>query len=731
MSDNINFDYKNLSPFKWFVLENFPFIEADFDALTEWQLFCKIGKEINKIIDSQNIVGEQAENLTNSFNTLYNYVHNYLDNLDVQEEINNKLNEMAESGELSNIISNFLNLNPILTFNNVEEMKNANWLLQGNIVNTLGFYNENDEGGNNYIISNEPSNTIKDILLNNGKYAIAQIKDNTFNVLSFGVKADNETDNTEIIQNLINYASSLPNSTIYFPSKPQDYLIDRIILKRNVSIKGNGTRISQITTNNDMFVLDKGEITNNNYSLKIENIHIVPNHLNQNQVMLNFTALQNNNKGGGLWHAQIKDIIISPLSGNQIGLQLLADDISQNNIDCANQYLEFNNINIYRNSENAVCLNIVGQIGQTQFINCEFNGTDKTLQGKSVVIQGLNTSNDSSLLPLVFDNTTFQTANNPLYIDTKSVVVLNNCHFEQSGNSIIIDNRSNLTLNNCNFSSSGLVNNGLIGVGEACSLIANNITFYALNTNAIFPLNENADFRKIKLTTFSGEIIYDNILPYLEIKDNYKLYALNSNVLALSEDTQSNVSISEIHSSLDCSDDLTLINLSDYKLIINNNLKEYPDGIILPPNVDNIVLLKNQCVKLKRIFTKYTKRKWVVDNFFNNNYKILYNGETSLEQPINISNSINSFSYVEVIFKDDSNRKDSTGKISISKGVPNYINLHSQATINNTLYTFLATLRLNDTEMSIQHPGLFSQTTQQMNINSSMKLKILQVIGYY
>ena len=34
MSDNINFDYKNLSPFKWFVLENFPFIEADFDAFT-------------------------------------------------------------------------------------------------------------------------------------------------------------------------------------------------------------------------------------------------------------------------------------------------------------------------------------------------------------------------------------------------------------------------------------------------------------------------------------------------------------------------------------------------------------------------------------------------------------------------------------------------------------------------------------------------------------------------
>lgn len=106
MSNNINFDYKNLSPFKWFVLENFPFIEADFDALTEWQLFCKIGKEINKIIDSQNIVGEQAENLTNAFNNLKNYVDNYFNNLDIQDEINNKLNEMVVSGELQEIILN-------------------------------------------------------------------------------------------------------------------------------------------------------------------------------------------------------------------------------------------------------------------------------------------------------------------------------------------------------------------------------------------------------------------------------------------------------------------------------------------------------------------------------------------------------------------------------------------------------------------------------------------------
>lgn len=102
---NINFKYTNLTPFKWYVLENFPFIEADFDALTNWQLFCKLGKEINKIINSVNLSGQQVENLTNAFNDLKNYVDNYFNNLDVQEEINNKLDQMVQDGTLANIIN--------------------------------------------------------------------------------------------------------------------------------------------------------------------------------------------------------------------------------------------------------------------------------------------------------------------------------------------------------------------------------------------------------------------------------------------------------------------------------------------------------------------------------------------------------------------------------------------------------------------------------------------------
>lgn len=119
-----NYDYKRLCPFKWFVLENFPFIEADFDALTNWQLFCKLGKEINKIIAKVNLSGEQVEALTNAFNALETYVNNYFDNLDVQEEINNKLDAMVESGELQEIIAQYLPEN-VLTKSDVQ-YKNLN-----------------------------------------------------------------------------------------------------------------------------------------------------------------------------------------------------------------------------------------------------------------------------------------------------------------------------------------------------------------------------------------------------------------------------------------------------------------------------------------------------------------------------------------------------------------------------------------------------------------------------
>lgn len=48
--------------------------------------------------------GNQINATIDGFNDLYKFVNDYFNNLDVQNEINNKLNEMSENGELSKII---------------------------------------------------------------------------------------------------------------------------------------------------------------------------------------------------------------------------------------------------------------------------------------------------------------------------------------------------------------------------------------------------------------------------------------------------------------------------------------------------------------------------------------------------------------------------------------------------------------------------------------------------
>lgn len=109
-----------LPPFKFFALQNFPFIEEDFDTIKNYELMCKIVEYIKKniipVIDEQS---EEIDNLLNWFN-----------NLDVQEEVDNKLDEMAESGELADIIN-------VQIFN---ELNNKVLSLEQN-QKTIPFYN--------------------------------------------------------------------------------------------------------------------------------------------------------------------------------------------------------------------------------------------------------------------------------------------------------------------------------------------------------------------------------------------------------------------------------------------------------------------------------------------------------------------------------------------------------------------------------------------------------------
>lgn len=285
---NVNFTYTNLTPFKWYVLENFPFIEADFDALTNWQLFCKLGKEINKIILAVNKVGQQTEDLTT-------FVTNYFNNLDVQEEINNKLDEMAQDGTLEEIIANYINLKSVLTFDTVNDMKMATNLIDGSVCRTLGFYTLNDNGGALYKIKTVNNQDNVDncfiIPLQNETLVAELIYTKILNIDCLGAKdynTDNSFDNTQIIQKAIDkFTENNGNGgTILF--SPKTYKVNStIIVKPFMKLKGESlsttgnTRGSviyaTIPKDSDLFKMPTVSSQNGNGYISMEDLSLYGN----------------------------------------------------------------------------------------------------------------------------------------------------------------------------------------------------------------------------------------------------------------------------------------------------------------------------------------------------------------------------------------------------------------------------------------------------------------------
>lgn len=251
----------HIPKFRRFVLQNFPFIEQDFDALTDYELICKVVEYLNSVINSQNEVIAEVERfetdvnnevnsfeteITNSFNrleALFNelksFVDNYFDNLDVQEEINNKLDEMASDGTLQNIIYQYLQSNVTWTFDTVADMKSSTNLINGAYAQTLGFHELNDGGGAIYKITNSgAANEMNVIAIGSALYANLIIDSNHLNVKQFGAYGDNDHDDLTSIQTAIDYGMANGYYKIYLPSGY--YVVSNAInLYEHMELTGN------------------------------------------------------------------------------------------------------------------------------------------------------------------------------------------------------------------------------------------------------------------------------------------------------------------------------------------------------------------------------------------------------------------------------------------------------------------------------------------------------------
>lgn len=117
MNDNINKNVVILPPFKRFCMTIGELPTSYLETMTYYEMlvwFCNyLGKTVIPAINENAAAVSELQTL---FVELQNYVNTYFDNLDVQEEINNKLDEMVEDGTMEQIIGDYLDENIDIIF---------------------------------------------------------------------------------------------------------------------------------------------------------------------------------------------------------------------------------------------------------------------------------------------------------------------------------------------------------------------------------------------------------------------------------------------------------------------------------------------------------------------------------------------------------------------------------------------------------------------------------------
>lgn len=108
-----------LRPFKFWCQKVLPLVYDD--SLSYYELLCKVVDYLNNMINDLNKFGITINELNNKFNELKTYVDNYFDNLDVQDEINKKIDDLISKDEFWSSITKIMT---VLT--NYDDVKKQN-----------------------------------------------------------------------------------------------------------------------------------------------------------------------------------------------------------------------------------------------------------------------------------------------------------------------------------------------------------------------------------------------------------------------------------------------------------------------------------------------------------------------------------------------------------------------------------------------------------------------------
>ena len=209
------------------------------NSMSYYETVCALWKYLDDTVKVINNNAMITEDFIAKVNELHDYVENYFANLDVQEEINNKLDEMALDGTLQEIITQYIQANVAWCFDTVADMKASTNLIAGSYAQTLGFHAIGDGGGAIYKITDSGTANEMDIIAIGDLRANLVINGDIKPEL-FGAYGDGTHNDSNSFNRCLAYAASKEisyNNEVIAPAirLSKDYVIDKLSIPQGMS----------------------------------------------------------------------------------------------------------------------------------------------------------------------------------------------------------------------------------------------------------------------------------------------------------------------------------------------------------------------------------------------------------------------------------------------------------------------------------------------------------------
>lgn len=302
------------------------------------------------LLPALNQNSEALEELQGLFVQLKNYVDNYFDNLDIQEEVNTKIDEMAEGGQLEEIIVAYLQVKGILGFDTVADMKAATNLIDGSFAETYGFYSVNDSGAAKYKVRTITNDDVVDDafiieLADDSLIAELIIENETLNMKQVGAKPDDNTyNNTPLLLKAIEKADTTKIlSKIFYPVGKYYFATTVDLVNNNLnlnSIEIYGTSTTTLTDSNSATIF------------KYTGTHTLLDIINTDDTKIHDIRFEGN---------RTNNCINSLNCNNSYFYNLYLKDFVRNiTLEGNNQYIYIKNNTIILDVNNAIGVNVGG-----------------------------------------------------------------------------------------------------------------------------------------------------------------------------------------------------------------------------------------------------------------------------------------------------------------------------------------------------------------------------------